>query len=373
MDTLKKTPLHSSHIKHQAKMVPFAGYDMPVQYSKGLMHEHQAVRTHAGLFDVSHMGILELKGSRTQDFLNFALTRDISKLQSGKAAYSLLCYEDGGTVDDLIVYCVQNSHFYIVLNASNKEKDLKFLKSLTQMAPWNKESFTWNPLFDSYGLLALQGPKSLEILKLAGWTNPDPTSMNPKPFSFFPNQKLYKEVNVHLAFTGYTGEVGCEIFCENSQIEYLWNHLLKSGGPLGLEPIGLGARDTLRTEMGYSLYGHELSETINPIEAGLSWAVGLKKESFFGKSALASAASHPKRKLVSLRDTTSKRAARGEMKVLNNSGQEVGIVTSGTYSPTLGYSVAMALVHHDAQPPFFIDIRGQKVPYEICDRPFLKK
>jgi aminomethyltransferase len=366
---LKKTALHAAHQKLNARLVPFAGYEMPVQYSKGLVVEHQAVRQKAGLFDVSHMGILKVSGAEIKNFLNDSLTRDLSQITPGRAAYSLLCYENGGTVDDLIVYCEKDDSFFIVLNASNKEKDFEYLKKLAQSPRWAKSIFHWEAHFESHGLLALQGPQSEAILRKAGWQD----NPFPKPFTFLTNQKLFQNLNTHLAFTGYTGEIGCEIFCANSDLPKLWNQLLEIGAPFGLEPIGLGARDTLRTEMGYSLYGHELSDSINPIEAGLKWAVGLKKENFIGKTALEKAFQNPARKLISLKAPQTKQAARPDMPVFGANGKKVGHVSSGTFAPSLGYSIALALVANDAQAPYTIDIRGTKVPFELTERPFLKK
>lgn len=369
---LKQTPLFLDHKNLGGKIVPFAGYEMPVQYTQGVIFEHLNVRRHAGLFDVSHMGVAQMKGPKVKEFLNFCLTRDLSKISASEAAYSLLCRESGGTVDDLIVYCVSNEHFYLVLNASNKEKDVGYFREL-QKRETKFSDIRIDDAFDKFGLLALQGPSSPKILtnsglKLNSW---------PKPFSFIPTATLFG-IPVSIAFTGYTGETGCEIFCPSSQLSKLWNELLKVGKSENLCPIGLAARDTLRTEMGYSLYGHELEEDINPVEAGLSWAVGFNKESFVGIEALRQAKENPARRLVCFRKKDSKQAPRPGMDILVD-GKACGKVGSGTLGPSLGYSIGMGLVDSKSfskiqeTKNLQIDIRGSLVNFEVCKRPFFTK
>jgi aminomethyltransferase len=353
MDSLRKTPLWEEHKALKARLVPFAGYDMPVQYS-GIVEEHKAVREGAGIFDVSHMGFAELKGDRVRDFLNHLLTRDFSKLPPGKAAYCCMCREDGGTLDDLIVYCESDKHFFAVLNAGNKEKDLAHLRDHAARFEVRVDG----PL--DVALIALQGPKAFEILSSLG----DKGATD--AFTFRKSQLA--GIDVRLALTGYTGERGCEIIVPSKDAAKLWRILLEKGA----KPVGLGARDTLRTEMGYSLYGHELLENINPVEAGLSWVVGWKKENFIGKAALDAAKAHPKRKLVCLK-VNSRQAPRPEMRVYDSRGQDVGWMTSGTFAPSLGYSIGMALVDAASVEPFSVDIRGTKVAFETTTRPFYKK
>lgn len=357
---LKKTALYLEHETLKARLVPFAGYSMPVQYA-GLMVEHQCVRNNVGLFDVSHMGIATCEGADAFEFLNQSVTRDLSTVTPGRAAYTLLCRESGNTVDDLIIYRESLNKFYLVLNASNKDKDFSYLNELKQKFP----SVTLTPLFDSHSLLALQGPKAFELIKKLGFQGEIPA-----PFSFVTSELATK--SVHVAFTGYTGEKGCEIFVKNEDAPHLWKALLSEGAPLGIQPIGLGARDTLRTEMGYSLYGHELSETINPVEAGLSWAVGFKKANFVGKSALEAAKAAPKRKLIAL-SNSAKQAPRAEMLVYSSDKKQVGVITSGTFAPSLGHVVGLALVEAQSSAPYFVDIRGTFVPFDLTTRPFLKK
>jgi len=360
MEKLKKTPLCEEHKSLGGRMVPFAGYEMPVQYPTGVIQEHMAVRQNAGLCDVSHMGVATFSGPTVRDFLNRAITRDISKLEAGKAAYTILCYPDGGTVDDLIVYCESNEKFFLVLNASNKEKDLAYFKSLA-----GANAIEMKDHFETMSLLALQGPKSAQILReLGADTNLD------SPFSFF--ETKLAGISVRIAETGYTGEAGCEIFVESQNAVKLWKLLLEAGTKHGLKPSGLAARDTLRTEMGYSLYGHELSDKINPIEAGLSWAVSLNKGEFAGREALLVAKEKPKRKLVSLKNN-SKQAPRPEMRVFDASGKEVGFITSGTFAPSLNYAIGLALVDANSTPPYKVNIRNSPVEFELTKRPFYRR
>lgn len=365
---LRHTSLHALHKSAGARLVPFAGYDMPVQY-KGIIQEHKAVREAAGLFDVSHMGFAKCTGAQAQEFLNFAVTRDLSALAVGHAAYSLLCKEDGGTIDDLIVYRANQTEFHLILNASNKDVDMAQLRALANN--FNGDVNLEGPL-DTMSLLALQGPRSGEILEKAG-TRAEPFQGGklPAPFHYF--EATIAGIPVRLATTGYTGESGVEIFVASDRAPKLWQKLLEAGKPLGLEPCGLGARDTLRTEMGYSLYGHELTEEINPVEAGLSWAVGFAKPKFVGRDAITQAKAAPRRKLIALKNESSRQAPRPGMNIVDASGRPVGTVTSGTFSPSLGYVIGLGLVEAASQAPYQIDIRGQQSPFELTKRPFYKK
>ena len=340
-ETLLRTPLYDHHKELNARLVPFAGFEMPVQYT-GLIDEHNTVRNAVGIFDVSHMGIAKLNGPRAKEFLNYALTRDFSAIQPNNALYTLLLRDHGGTVDDLIVYCEAENSFYMVLNASNKDKDLAYLKELNEVGGYG---CTFESLFDSYSLLAIQGPKAQEVLKALGADFDLSQS-----FKFDTLHLGAGRIEVKVASTGYTGEKGCEIFVDNLLAPSLWKDLLTVGAPFGIKAIGLGARDTLRTEMGYSLYGHELGEDINPIEAGLKWAVGMNKPNFVGKKALEEAVKNPQRKMVSLK-VNSKQSPRPDMKVADKDGNVVGKITSGTFAPSLGYSVGLALVSAKSEGP----------------------
>ncbi|MEO5667981.1 MAG: glycine cleavage system aminomethyltransferase GcvT [Bdellovibrionota bacterium] len=356
---LKQTPLWNWHKSHNARMLEFAGYDMPIQYTS-VVDEHHAVRNAVGLFDVAHMGLLRLEGARAVDLLDIALTRNIRKIKSGRAQYNLMCNERGGTIDDVIVYAASAAEFYVVFNASNKLKDLQHLNGIML-----SQQVRMDALFDDASILALQGPKAFEVLARAGF---DATGL--KPFDFRAAELM--GVPVQLAFTGYTGEKGCEIFVSNESAVEVWEGLMKLGKDLGIQACGLAARDTLRLEMGYSLYGHELSEDINPIEAGLAWAVDLHKEDFIGRPGLRRAVEQPKRKLVALKNA-SKQSPRAGMRVFDDTGVDVGVITSGSLAPSLGHVIGLALVSASAQEPLSVEIRNQKIPFESTERPFYKK
>jgi aminomethyltransferase len=361
VQTLKKTALFDEHLRLKARMVPFAGYDMPVQYA-GVMAEHLCVRKNVGLFDVSHMGICSIKGPAAANFINSLVTKEVASLPEQKAAYAILCNEDGHCLDDLIIYRENQNQFYIVFNASNKEKDFAHFQRQLTLSLEKYPQTELKALFDSHSLLALQGPLAHELLKKLGWKN-----AMLSPFSFV--EGVLCGAPVKLAFTGYTGEIGCEIFVENTFAATLWKQILNVGAEFHIQPIGLGARDTLRTEMGYSLYGHELSESINPVEAGLSWAISFEKENFLGKAALVTAKQKPKRKMISL-SYGSKQSPRPGMKVYSSEKLEVGEICSGTYAPSLGHVIAMALVTQESLAPYFVDIRGQHIEFNTVKRPF---
>lgn len=354
---LAQVSLHEIHQKLGARLVPFAGYSMPVQY-KGVIDEHQVVRKQVGIFDVSHMGLLQIEGPDTQKFLNHVVTKDLERAQNGQCVYALLCHPNGGTLDDLIVY-KKNPEFYLaVLNAGNKHKDLTHLQSESKNFRVQIRS-----LFDTHSILAVQGPKALELLKRCG--------MDSVPAPFYWQDQSLAGTALSIARTGYTGEEGAELFLPNASAEKVWNTLLDVGAELGAQPCGLGARDTLRLEMGYSLYGHELNDDINPLEAGLGWAVSLKtKNDFIGSDALRAAAAAPQRKLVCLKHS-GKQAPRQGMNVISE-GCVVGQITSGSFSPTLGHAIGMALVTINSQAPYSVDIRNTLLPMELCSRPFIR-
>lgn len=354
---LKETPLTAWHKAHHARMAEFAGYNMPIQYTS-VIDEHQCVREHAGIFDVSHMGLLRLEGARSIDLLDIATTRNIQKLKVGRAVYALMCREDGGSIDDLIIYHSSPMEYYLVLNASNKMKDLQHLNSFDIATQVRFEA-----LFDEASIFALQGPKAPAILADCGY------SETRRPFDFV--QAELCDIPVQIAFTGYTGEKGCEIFVSSDKALSLWTQIMAKGDAHGLKPCGLAARDSLRLEMGYSLYGHELTDSINPIEADLSWAVDLSKGDFMGKKRLTISKERPKRKLVAL-TTSSKQAPRAGMKVFSGES-EVGFITSGSYAPSLGHAIGLALVSATAEAPFSVEIRNQKILFESAERPFYKQ
>lgn len=356
---MKQTALHSEHVKAGARIVDFAGYAMPVQYA-GVIAEHQAVRDHVGIFDVSHMGWLTLKGPQITGKVNALFTKDLAVMRDGQALYSLMCNKEGGSIDDLILYRESADTLHIVLNASNKEKDLSHIQAYLQA----DREVQIQPHFDEVSIFAIQGPRALELLRALG---------NTQEYKFMTFGKWsVLGHDTYLAFTGYTGEQGAEWIVPNAIAQEVWALVMAQGAKFGITACGLAARDTLRTEMGYSLYGHELTEDISPVAAGLSWAISWNKPDFVGKDALVVEKAAPTRKLVSLK-ADSKRAARPGAKVLDSQGRERGFVTSGTFSPSLGYSIALALVEADSDGPYYVPFREDKLLFEITKRPFYTK
>ncbi len=361
MDELLKTPLHAFHEANGARMVPFAGWSMPVQYT-GILEEHRAVREAAGLFDVSHMGEAEVRGPQAAAFLDYILTNDVSKLVPGRALYALMCYEDGGVVDDVIVSCLEPERFLVCLNAANTEKDLEWIQG-------HAVGFdcTVSDLSREYALLALQGPKAAEILQ-------------PLLNHAVADIRRFGCVDARIAGmpalvsrTGYTGEDGFEFYVPAAKAPNIAKMLLTGGERHGLKPAGLGARDSLRLEAGLPLYGHEISANINPLEAGLGFFVKLKKEArFIGREALAKVKeSGPVRRIIHfiLED---RRIAREGADVFAGSGR-VGRVVSGTLSPLLKKPIGSALVESAAaNAALEVDIRGKRIPFRRAKPPLHK-
>ena len=360
---LKTTPLHQWHLDNKAKMLGFSGYDMPIQYA-GVMQEHATVREDVGLFDVAHMGLLLVDGEKSIEVLNQLITKDLNKLDDGRAVYTMFCNENGGILDDLIAYRASSSKVYLVLNAGNKDADLAHILSFD-----NQHQMRLTSLFDDVSILALQGPRSFALLNELGVIDLKANPEGHRPFDFISSE--IRGISVQVAFTGYTGEKGCEIFVSNDQAEALWTLLLEAGQPHNIKPCGLAARDTLRLEMGYSLHGQDISPEISPIEAGLKWAVDFGKEAFLGKQALEAHVKQPPRKWIGLKND-SKQAPRTGMKIFDARDQEVGAITSGTYAPSLGHAIGMGLVNTDAVAPFCVEIRKNKIPFESTKRPFYK-
>ncbi len=334
---LKRSPLHEEHIALGARMVPFAGWEMPVQYS-GIIDEHNACRSSVGIFDVSHMAEFRVFGRDAEAFLSRMLTNDLSKIaEIGEAQYSLLLNEDGGIIDDLIVYRTGDIEFMIIANASNREKDFAWLQAHLPETGEVCEGVPTLELIDEsdkVALIAVQGPSALDIVtELAGegYEAPD---------RFHIEGALLDTIPTMVARTGYTGEDGVEIVCPVAAAPALWRALLSFAE---VTPVGLGARDTLRLEMGYSLYGNDMDETIDPISAGLGWVVR-KTGGFIGSDAVARIREKGvTKKLVALRLAEGTGVPRPGYPVLHN-GEEVGIVASGSFSPTLGYGIATAYV-----------------------------
>lgn len=366
---LKRTPIFPEYAKLGAKTIDFGGWDLPVQFSS-IKEEHEATRTKAGLFDVSHMGEILVTGPKALDFLQYVTTNDVSKLVPNKAQYALMCYEDGGTVDDFLIYMIHDKEYLVVVNAANTEKDYEWMVKNNQ---FTEEDVTIKNVSAEYAQLALQGPKAEEILQSV-------TSTNVSEIKFFRFEKevAIKEVPtpVLVSRTGYTGEDGFELYIASADGPKLWNVLLEAGKEKGILPVGLGARDTLRFEANLPLYGQELSSTITPIEAGLGFAVKVNKEAdFIGKPVLKEQVEHgTKRKIVGI-EMIDKGIPRHGYEVFHGE-EEVGVVTSGTQSPTLQKNIGLALVQSEfaeAGTELEIQVRKRRLRAKIISRKFLKQ
>jgi aminomethyltransferase len=336
-----KTPFYDTHRSLGAKMLNFHGWEMPLHYSSGIINEHLNTRTDVSLFDVSHMGRFEVKGTDAYDCLQTLVTNDLSKLDNNMALYSPICYDNGGIIDDLIIYMIKRETFLIVVNASNREKDLewiiKHLKSTTIV-----EDIT-----DKIALLALQGPLAQNILEKAAIADLNLNQL--KPFNFIITNIF--GIECIISRTGYTGEDGFELFFDSSKIE-IWNKLIQLGSTFNIKPAGLAARDTLRLEAGLMLYGNDMDENTTPLEVPLKWTVKFEKKEFIGKKALIT--QQLNRKLVGF-EVLEKRVARHGNEVLINN-KKIGFVTSGTFSPTLKKSIGFCFVPIYVNPNELIEI-----------------
>lgn len=357
----QKTPLYDIHNKYNGKIVPFADFLLPVQYSAGVIAEHMAVRTAAGLFDVSHMGEFILKGKDALLNLQMLLTNDFTNMEAGRARYSVMCNDEGGCVDDVIVYKYDDSTYYIVVNASNKNKDFLWMKSKIT------GDVTFEDISNKVSQIALQGPMAANILKKITSTEFIPQ----KYYHFVFNAKI-KDINCVISRTGYTGEDGFEIYMENENAEKVWEMLMEAGEEHGLLPCGLGARDTLRLEAAMPLYGHEMDDKITPLETGLGFAVKMEKDGFIGKSAILQKGT-PKIKRVGLKVTG--RGIIREHEEIFVGEKVVGHTTSGTHCPYVNIPIAMALVDAEIEVGDKIEamVRGRRVEAQIISLPFYKK
>jgi aminomethyltransferase len=350
LDTLKRTPLYEEHVKAGAKIVPFAGYEMPVQYRGGILAEHRAVRQSAGLFDVSHMGELIVRGPGALDFVQYVTTNDASKLAEGQAQYSVLCNEKGTALDDCIVYRLPD-RYMIVVNASNRDKDRDWISQFTRQfaVELTDES-------DDIALLALQGPRAQEILGRLTTTPLDAIR-----YYHFVEGTVADRIAI-ISRTGYTGEDGFELYIAARDAVRVWHRLLEAGAGETLGPIGLGARDSLRLEMGYALYGNDLSENDTPLEAGLGWVVKLDKPDFIGKTALVLQKEKGVRKrLVGFR--LKERGFPRHGYEVRYQGEPAGVVTSGTVSPMLDQGIGMAYIATEGSKA------GSEIEIMVRDRP----
>ncbi|GFZ77608.1 aminomethyltransferase [Compostibacillus humi] len=366
---LKRTPIFSEYEKYGGKTIDFGGWELPVQFA-GIKHEHEVTRTKAGVFDVSHMGEILVKGPKSFDFLQYMLTNDVKKLTPNRAQYTILCNEQGGTVDDLIVYMIDQDEYLLVVNAANTEKDYLWLKKHNK---FNLDEVTIENVSDQYVQIAVQGPKAEELLNEL-----TETRLEDIKFFRFDNEVYFADFEkpALVSRTGYTGEDGFEIYIAPEYGVKLWNLLLDKGKEFGAEPVGLGARDTLRFEAGLALYGQELSEEISPVEAGLAFAVKVNKdEDFIGKAVLKEQIEKgPSRKLVGI-EMIDKGIPRTGYKVMNGE-EEAGFVTSGTQSPTLKKNVGMALVDKNAAEPgteLFVQVRNRLLKAKVSTLPFYKR
>jgi len=355
-EELRHTPLYDEHIASGARLVDFAGYEMPVQYS-GIKAEHEAVRTRAGLFDVSHMGEAVFRGPDAEAAVQRLVTRDVGRLEVGQAGYSAVCYEDGGTVDDVIVY-KREDDFLVVVNASNRDKDLAHFRENTDDLDVEVDDQS-----DDWALLALQGPEAAKLLQdLTGTELSDL-----KPFRFAEGQVA--GARALISRTGYTGEDGFEIYLSGGDAPLVWRHLIEAGAI----PAGLGARDTLRLEAGLCLYGNELDPETTPLDAGIGFAVHLDKEQeFIGQAALKDEKENGLRKKLVGFEMEGRGIARHDHQVTVND-ETVGHVTSGTKSPSLDRAIGLALVDPGVEDRFEVVIRDNPVPAKTVPLPFYKR
>ena len=359
---MKNTALTDVHIALGAKMVPFAGYNMPVQY-EGVNIEHETVRNGVGVFDVSHMGEFILKGKHALDLIQKVTSNDATTLFDGRAQYSCLPNEKGGIVDDLIVYKIADEHYLLVVNASNIEKDWEWIKK-HDIWGVNMENVS-----DQYSLLAIQGPKAMEAMQSL-----TPVNLSEIKYYHFAIGEFAGVNEVIISATGYTGSGGIEIYVKNEHIKHVWDKVFEAGASFGIKPIGLAARDTLRLEMGFCLYGNDIDDTTSPIEAGLGWITKFTKD-FVNCQVIKS---HKKngvtRKLVGF-EMQEKAIPRHDYEIVDANGNVIGKVTSGTMAPSLGKGIGLGYVpteYSKADSEIFIQIRKNKVPAKVVKLPFYK-
>lgn len=361
-EILKRTPLYNAHVALGGKIVPFAGWEMPVQYS-GVIAEHHATRTAAGLFDVSHMGEVIVTGPEAEKAIDWLTCNDVKKLYDGKAQYSAITNTSGGIVDDIIVYRFNSEHFLICVNASNADKDFEW------MCKNNKFNAKFENHSERYGQIAIQGPKAVAAMQEL-----IPECDSVRYFHF--KQSKINGIDVILARTGYTGEDGFEIFTPAKSTEEIWNLILEKGRTFGVVPAGLGARDSLRLEASYPLYGHELGDNISAIESGLGWIVKINKGEFIGKPTIQKHLTEgaPRSLIGFFIDEPG--IARQEDRILNSEGQEIGWVTSGTKTPTINKSLGMAIVNSkfaQAGTEILAQVRGKNLKAHVVKLPFYIK
>ena len=359
---MKKTALYNKHIEFQAKMIPFAGYEMPVQYS-GVNHEHINVRNNVGVFDVSHMGEFLVKGENALKLIQKISSNDASSLFPGRAQYSYLPNKEGGIIDDMIVYMIEENHYMLVVNASNIEKDWLWISSQNNMG------VDLINISKNITLIAVQGPKSLELLQ-------NYTDLNLSSIKFYHFKKgIFAGFNdIIISATGYTGSGGFELYIPNKHAEVIWDLLFSSDSKYNVLPTGLAARDTLRLEMGYCLYGNDINDFTSPISAGLSWVTKFNKE-FIGKDIIQNhKLQGTQNKLVAF-ELLERGIPRKDYEIMNADGKLVGKVTSGTMGPSVKKAIGMGYVNTDFSNfgnSIFINIRNRSIPAKIVKLPFFK-
>lgn len=360
---MKQVPLNDVHVALGAKMVPFAGYNMPVQY-EGVNIEHETVRNNVGVFDVSHMGLFKISGDNALDLVQKVTSNDASVLVPGKAQYSYLPNDKGGIVDDIITYKVSDSEYLMVVNASNIDKDFEWISSNNSM------NAAFENLSDQYSLLAIQGPKANEAMQ--SLTNVDLENL--KFYTFEIGTFAGKE-NVIVSATGYTGSGGIEIYAKNEDVVHIWNEVLKAGEQFGIKPIGLAARDTLRLEMGYCLYGNEINDTTSPIAASLGWVTKFTKDFVNCDNIKADKENGVATKLIGF-EMIDRGIPRHDYEIVDAEGTVIGHVTSGTQSPSLNKGIGMGYVNKEFAKEgseIYIRIRKNDVLAKVVKTPFLKK
>jgi aminomethyltransferase len=372
---LKRTPLFAAHQRAGGKLIEFGGWEMPVQYTS-ITDEHQTVRNAAGIFDISHMGEALVTGPGAAGFLNRTLTNDIRKLAVGAGQYTLMCNAEGGVIDDLYAYRIGENEYLLVINASRIEPDVLWLEGELAGSEFNQNT-TLKNISDATGAVAVQGPKVVNFIDAVV----SPAAGQPKPSEMKKNQvrsQVFDEANVWIGRTGYTGEDGFEIIAPAELIEGIWNTILDLGKPHGLKPAGLGARDTLRTEVCYPLYGHELDEQTTPIEAGLPRFVSFEKGEFTGRKKLLEQKERGVQKtLIAFKMTDKSAPPRPHYPIWSVDGsQQIGEVVSGTQSPSMNVGIGMGYVppaHGEAGKSIQIEIRGKKSLAQIVPKPIYRK
>jgi aminomethyltransferase len=362
---LRRTSLYAEHVALGARIVPFAGWQMPVQYT-GIVDEHNAVRKAAGIFDASHMGEIVLRGQYAAQVVDYLVTNDAKKLADGQAMYTCACNERGTILDDLIVYRRTRDDWLVVVNASNVDKiRAEFARAAAEHCDFDDQS-------PSTALMPLQGPRAFDILAELGRDGEELVRLRP----FFLRDAMLAGVRCTVARTGYTGEDGVEIFCPWEDAPRVWRTLLEAGSPLGLKPAGLGARDTLRLEARLALYGNDIDETTNPLEAGLGWVVKLDKGDFVGRAALAEIKARPlARRLVGF-EMVGRGIARHGYVLRSMDEREVGVCTSGSPGPTVGKNIGLGYVPTAMSPVgtrLLVDCRGKNVEAVVVTTPFYKR